>query len=42
LAQYRAGALRSASRFDLPKVLPRYEDLYHEVVLQVKADGVHQ
>jgi N-acetyl-alpha-D-glucosaminyl L-malate synthase BshA len=42
LARYRAGALRSASRFDLPKVLPRYEGLYGEVVQQVKADGVHQ
>ncbi len=42
LARYRAGALRSAARFDLPKVLPRYEELYHEVVQQVKADGIHQ
>ena len=42
LERYRAGALRSAGRFDLPKVLPRYEELYHEVVQQVKADGVHQ
>ena len=42
LARFRAGALRSAARFDLPKVLPRYEELYHEVVQQVKADGVHQ
>lgn len=36
-ARYRAGALEQAGRFDLHKVLPRYEALYEEVVAEVKA-----
>lgn len=42
LKQFRAGALRSAARFDLSKVLPLYEELYKEVVNKVVTDGIHQ
>lgn len=42
LARYRQGARRAAERFDLARVLPRYEALYTEVVEQVKAHGAHQ
>ncbi|HQV37997.1 MAG: N-acetyl-alpha-D-glucosaminyl L-malate synthase BshA [Flavobacteriales bacterium] len=42
LARFRKGAARSAERFDIAKVLPRYEALYQQVVDQVKANGVHQ
>ncbi|MBS1547316.1 MAG: N-acetyl-alpha-D-glucosaminyl L-malate synthase BshA [Bacteroidetes bacterium] len=42
LANFREGARRSASRFDIARVLPRYEALYAEVVEQVKVDGIHQ
>lgn len=36
-ARYRKGAMDQAKRFDLHKVLPRYEALYEEVVAEVKA-----
>lgn len=42
LANYRRGASECAARFDISKVLPRYEALYEEVVEQVKANGIHQ
>ena len=42
LDKFRKGALQCASRFDIARVLPRYEALYAEVVEQVKADGIHQ
>lgn len=42
LERFRQGAVRSAARFDIAKVLPDYEALYHEVVQQVKANGIHQ
>ncbi|HRO39681.1 MAG TPA: N-acetyl-alpha-D-glucosaminyl L-malate synthase BshA [Flavobacteriales bacterium] len=42
LERFRKGASASAARFDISKVLPRYEALYEEVVEQVKTDGVHQ
>ncbi|MBP8823566.1 MAG: N-acetyl-alpha-D-glucosaminyl L-malate synthase BshA [Flavobacteriales bacterium] len=42
LERYRRGARTSAARFDISKVLPRYEALYQEVVEHVKTNGVHQ
>ncbi len=42
LERYRQGAVHSAARFDIGKILPEYEALYHEVVQQVNANGVHQ
>lgn len=36
-AAYQAGALRDAARFDLKAILPRYEQLYAQVLEQVKA-----
>ncbi len=42
LGKFKQGALRSAARFDIAKVLPRYEALYEEVVAQVKLNGIHQ
>ena len=42
LARFRKGAVRSAERFDIGKVLPRYEALYNQVVEHVKANGIHQ
>lgn len=42
LQRYREGARRSALRFDIGRVLPQYEDLYHRVVAEVKTNGVHQ
>ncbi len=42
LQRFREGARRSAKRFDIAKVLPRYEALYGKVVQEVKANGVHQ
>lgn len=41
LQGFREGALRSSKRFDISKVLPLYEELYHRVVHQVKTNGVH-
>ena len=35
--RYREGAMAQAKRFDLHRVLPRYEELYRSVVLEVKA-----
>jgi len=37
LQRYRNGALEQARSFDLHRVLPRYEQLYEEVVADVKA-----
>jgi hypothetical protein len=34
LQRYRSGALEQARRFDLQLVLPRYEQLYEEVVAE--------
>lgn len=42
LERYRKGARKAAERFDISRVLPRYEALYEEVVAQVKANGVHK
>lgn len=42
LQRFREGAKRSAKRFDIAKVLPRYEALYEKVVQEVKVNGVHQ
>lgn len=42
LEKFKQGALQTASRFDIAKVLPRYEALYEAVVAQVKANGIHQ
>ena len=36
-ARFRQGAMDQARRFDLEKVLPRYEALYEQVVAGVKA-----
>ncbi|MGV9011505.1 MAG: N-acetyl-alpha-D-glucosaminyl L-malate synthase BshA [Flavobacteriales bacterium] len=41
-ARYKAGALRTAAKFDLKLVLPLYESLYTEVVERMKANGIHQ
>lgn len=41
-ARYCAGALRTAERFDLGRVLPMYEALYTEVVERMHAHGIHQ
>ncbi|MCC6840401.1 MAG: N-acetyl-alpha-D-glucosaminyl L-malate synthase BshA [Flavobacteriales bacterium] len=41
LAAYRQGARSSAARFDITNVLPRYEELYREVVEHVQTNGVH-
>jgi N-acetyl-alpha-D-glucosaminyl L-malate synthase BshA len=41
LKQYREGAVRSAERFAIGKVLPKYEELYERVVHHVKSNGVH-
>jgi len=35
--RYREGAMAQAKRFDLHRVLPRYEELYRSVVLKVNA-----
>jgi N-acetyl-alpha-D-glucosaminyl L-malate synthase BshA len=37
LQRYRSGALEQARTFDLHRVLPRYEQLYEDVVAEVKA-----
>ena len=37
LQRYRSGALEQARRFDLQLVLPRYEQLYEEVVAEANA-----
>jgi glycosyltransferase involved in cell wall biosynthesis len=42
LQAYRDGALRTAGKFEIGNVLPRYEALYREVVEQVNANGIHQ
>lgn len=42
LQRFRTGALEGAARFDIAKVLPRYEALYEQVVEKVRTNGVHQ